>query len=235
MTETTYITRRGELKTYFDRTAVAAWAALTSDVPVSGIRATVRAGRDQMRVALLQALPANLANATLLDAGCGTGALAVEAARRGAEVTAIDLSPTLVGLAAQRLPADVPAGAIVFSAGDMLDPPGSRFDHVVAMDSLIHYSAADIVAALARLAARTNTSIVFTVAPQTPALMAMLAVGRLFPKGDRSPAVVPVRADRLLALIHADPRLAGWTARVGERIDSGFYKSQSMILTRRAA
>ena len=41
----------------------------------------------------------------MLDAGCGTGALAIEAARRGAEVLAIDLSPTLVDLARERAPA----------------------------------------------------------------------------------------------------------------------------------
>ena len=33
------------VETYFDRTATRAWEALTSDAPVSGIRATVRAGR----------------------------------------------------------------------------------------------------------------------------------------------------------------------------------------------
>ena len=44
---------RGELETYFDRTAVEAWARLTSDAPVGRIRATVRAGRDDMRSTLL--------------------------------------------------------------------------------------------------------------------------------------------------------------------------------------
>ncbi|MFC6050870.1 magnesium protoporphyrin IX methyltransferase, partial [Methylobacterium hispanicum] len=38
---TTYDARRGELTTYFDRTAADAWARLTSDAPVSRIRATV--------------------------------------------------------------------------------------------------------------------------------------------------------------------------------------------------
>ena len=47
----TYIERRGQLEDYFDRTAVEAWKRLTSDAPVGRIRATVRAGRDQMRVA----------------------------------------------------------------------------------------------------------------------------------------------------------------------------------------
>jgi 2-polyprenyl-3-methyl-5-hydroxy-6-metoxy-1,4-benzoquinol methylase len=37
-------------------------------------------------------LPQDMRGLRLLDAGCGTGALAVEAARRGAEVLAIDVS-----------------------------------------------------------------------------------------------------------------------------------------------
>ena len=48
MATATYLARRGQLETYFDRTAAQAWARLTSDAPVSGIRATVarRAGPD---------------------------------------------------------------------------------------------------------------------------------------------------------------------------------------------
>ena len=100
----TYVSRRAELETYFDRTAADAWARLTSDAPVSGIRAKVRAGRDRMRATLLAWLPDDLRGARVLDAGCGTGALAVEAARRGATVTAIDLSATLISLARERAP-----------------------------------------------------------------------------------------------------------------------------------
>ena len=81
---------------YFDRTAVDAWNRLTSDAPVNRIRATVRAGRNEMRATLLDWLPRDLRGARLLDAGCGTGVMAVEAARRGAHVVAIDLSPSLV-------------------------------------------------------------------------------------------------------------------------------------------
>jgi len=95
----TYEPRRRQLEEYFDRTAADAWAKLTSDAPVSRVRATVRAGRDRMRATLLSYLPADLTGQRVLDAGCGTGALAVEVASRGAEVVAIDLSSTLVELA----------------------------------------------------------------------------------------------------------------------------------------
>jgi magnesium-protoporphyrin O-methyltransferase len=228
----TYHERRGELETYFDRTAAEAWSRLTSDAKVSRIRATVRAGRDRMRRTLLGWLPDDLAGCRVLDAGCGTGAFAVEAARRGAHVVAIDLSPTLVALARERAPRDLGAGAIEFRVGDMLDPGLGRFDHVVAMDSLIHYRSRDIVRVLAGLAARTGRSVVGTFAPKTPALALMHAAGRLFPRGDRAPSIEPVGESTLRRLLAAEPDLGGWRLARSERIASGFYTSQGLELVR---
>lgn len=225
-----YQQRRGQIETYFDRTAAEAWKRLTSDAPVGRIRATVRAGRDRMRRTLLDWLPQDLRGARLLDAGCGTGALSVEAARRGAHVVAIDLSPTLVELARDRLPRDLGAGRIDLHVGDMLDPALGRFDHVVAMDSLIHYAAPDAVRVLTGLCTRTSGSVVFTFAPRTPALAVMHAVGRLFPRGDRAPAIEPIADVTLKRLIGAERGLAGWRVGRTERIVSGFYTSQAMEL-----
>jgi magnesium-protoporphyrin O-methyltransferase len=228
----TYQTRRGELETYFDRTAVEAWKRLTSDAPVGRIRATVRAGRNEMRATLLDWLPADLCNTRLLDAGCGTGALAVEAARRGASVTAVDLSPTLIELARERTPHDIGAGTVDFVAGDMLGAEHGSFDYVVAMDSLIHYRARDIVRVLANLAQRTRRSIIFTVAPRTAALAVMHTVGRAFPRGDRAPAIEPVAETSLRGLVAAEPLLDGWRLDRTRRIARGFYISQAMELRR---
>ena len=238
MTLPSYQQRRGQIETYFDRTAVQAWARLTSDAPVSRIRATVRAGRDQMRATLLSWLPADLRNQRLLDAGCGTGALAVEAARRGASVLAIDLSPTLVALARERLPADLARpsvgihGSVDFRDGDMLDPALGPFDYVVGMDSLIHYEPADAVRVLAGLAQRTRAAMLFTYAPSNPALVAMRAVGRLFPRGDRAPSIVPVAEQQLRRLLAAEPHLQAWSSGRTQRVASGFYTSQALELTR---
>lgn len=231
MTSHSYAVRRSQLTTYFDRTAVEAWARLTSDAPVSKIRATVRAGRDAMRANLLSWLPADLTGKRLLDAGCGTGALSLEAARRGAEVVAIDVSPTLIALAQERT-ADSAAGRIAFQVGDMLDPSLGRFDHVVAMDSLIHYATPDIVQALAVLSARTDASILFTVAPRTPLLTLMHMAGRVFPRGDRAPAIVPVGEMDLRQRVAAEPALAPMPIGRAHRVNSGFYLSQAFELRR---
>jgi magnesium-protoporphyrin O-methyltransferase len=231
MAEMTYEQRRGQIEDYFDRTAVAAWEKLTSDAPVGRIRATVRAGRDQMRSTLLSWLPQDLRGKRVLDAGCGTGAFAVEAARRGAEVVAIDLSPTLVNLARERLPAGL-TGRVDFRSGDMLSAELGQFDHVVAMDSVIHYSAEDAVGALAQLAERTAGSIVFTFAPRTPMLAAMITVGRWLPRKDRAPWLEPMAADKISSLMQKHAALQGWQAQRTQRVSSGFYKSQALELTR---
>ena len=223
MTTATYTRFRSDLETYFDRTASKAWEQLTSDAPVSGIRATVRAGRIEMRSTLMSWLPADMTGLRLLDAGCGTGALAVEAAQRGADVVAIDVAGSLVDIARKRAPAGL---KIDWRVSDMMDPALGRFDHVVAMDSLIHYRPFDIVDVVSSLADRTSGSLLFTFAPQTPLLTAMLGVGRLFPRGDRSPAIIPVRERLLRTLIrNALPK-----ARLGRdrRISASFYTSHAL-------
>ena len=232
MLSATYTTRRQQVEAYFDRTAVDAWARLTSDAPVSGIRATVRAGRNRMRRLLLEWLPEDLAGRRVLDAGCGTGSLAVEAARRGAHVVAIDVSPTLIGLARDRAPTDLGGGRIDFLVGDMLDPELGMFDHVVAMDSLIHYRSEDAVRALGRLAPRTSGSIVFTFAPRTALLTVMHTAGRLFPRGDRAPSIQPTSHAHLREALDREGWVSGLRPQRSERVDSGFYISQAMELSR---
>lgn len=225
-----YIDRRHRLQAYFDRTASETWARLTSDAPVSRIRATVRAGRDEMRATLLSWLPADMTGLTLLDAGCGTGALTVEAARRGARVTAIDVAESLVAIARARLPADVDAALVDFRTGDMSDPALGRFDYVVAMDSLIHYRARDMAGALAGLASRTDRAVLATFAPRTPALSLMHATGKLFPRADRSPAIEPVSETTLARLFAAEPAASGWRPARTRRVQRGFYTSQALEL-----
>ncbi|CAA9357857.1 MAG: Mg-protoporphyrin O-methyltransferase, partial [uncultured Gemmatimonadaceae bacterium] len=105
----------------------------------------------------------------------------------------------------------------------------------VAMDSLIHYRAAEIERALAALAARVLRAVLFTVAPRTPLLTVARAAGRLFPRADRAPAIEPIAIAALRAAVTAAPSLAGWRIGRDERIKSGFYTSHALELARGGA
>jgi magnesium-protoporphyrin O-methyltransferase len=226
LASTSYQQSRTRLETYFDKTARKAWEDLTSDVPVSGIRATVRAGRDAMRELLLSTLPSDMRGQRLLDAGCGTGALAMAAAERGAEVVAIDVSIGLIEVAQKRYKSNA---NIDWRVGDMRSHSLGLFDHVIAMDSLIHYDEADIIGVLRAWSQRTS-HIAFTFAPGTPLLRTMHLIGKAFPRGDRSPAIKPVSETRLSHDI-ADS-LPEWRIDFTQRVSSGFYKSQAMGISR---
>ncbi|WP_439524556.1 magnesium protoporphyrin IX methyltransferase [Marivita sp.] len=217
-----YDATRDRVEHYFDRTATKVWERLTSDAPVSRIRETVRKGRGQMRAKLLSSLPGDLTGLRVLDAGCGAGQMTHELALRGADVVAVDISPTLVKIAQDRLPQHL-QHKVKFSSGDMLSADLGGFDHVIAMDSLIYYSQADIRSALANLGERTRGSVAFTVAPRTPLLMTMWYAGKAFPRSDRSPVMIP----------HGPARLSKTVSDIGQlndlgRVNSGFYISQAL-------
>jgi ubiquinone/menaquinone biosynthesis C-methylase UbiE len=77
-----------------------------------------------------------VAGRRVLDVGCGEGALAVELHRRGALVTAVDPSGSMLAAAQTRARAEVRAGdypiALVRAAGERLPFAGSSFDVVLA-------------------------------------------------------------------------------------------------------
>ena len=210
------------VETYFDKTASKTWEQLTSDAPVSKIRQTVRAGRDRMRHKLLNRLPQKLEGARILDAGCGTGQLTAELVKRGASVVATDISQSLVQIAKNRID-ECYHQKINFHVGDLCSEDLGKFDYIVAMDSLIYYSLNDLTRILTELKQRTDQEIIFTVAPRTKLLQVMWYVGKLAPKGDKSPVMVPQ------SLAKISKSLAG-IADINDlgRISSGFYISQGV-------
>jgi magnesium-protoporphyrin O-methyltransferase len=216
---TNYAATRDRVENYFDRSATKVWERLTSDAPVSRIRQTVREGRDKMRDLMLSRLPADLQGARILDAGCGAGQMTAELAARGADVVAVDISPALVKIAQTRLPAEH-AGRVSFASGDMTADHG-RFDFVLAMDSLIYYDTTDITSALHRLAERTDQAVVFTVAPKTAFLMTFWTLGKMFPRADRSPIMVPHHYGTL------NTANEGRLTKI-DRVSRGFYISECL-------
>lgn len=231
MAEASYKQRRNQLETFFDETALDAWSKLTSDAPVSRIRQTVREGRNLMRSTFMNWLPSDLKGKRILDAGCGTGSLAVELALRGASVVAVDISPNLIDIARSRAPSFVGTSGVEFHAGDFIDPEFGQFDYIVALDSLIHYSLHQVLDILAGFQDRTNQSVIFTFAPRTPALAVMHGAGKLFPKQDRAPRIAPISETELRDNLTTRAEFEDWEVMRTVRISRGFYKSQAMELS----
>jgi 2-polyprenyl-3-methyl-5-hydroxy-6-metoxy-1,4-benzoquinol methylase len=85
--------------------------------------------------------------ARVLEVGCGTGMLARElATRRGAKVTAIDLSPRMIDVARVRTPASL---GIEYCVADLLALTPHGFDVVIAANTLHHLPFADAVTRMA--------------------------------------------------------------------------------------
>ncbi|HEV7187326.1 MAG TPA: class I SAM-dependent methyltransferase [Blastococcus sp.] len=92
-------------------------------------------------------LAGDVAGRRILDAGCGSGPLIAALRDRGALVTGIDSSTTMLALARRRLGPD--ADLHVADLGDPLPFPDSAFDDVVA--SLVLHYLEDWAAPLAEL------------------------------------------------------------------------------------
>jgi magnesium-protoporphyrin O-methyltransferase len=105
----------------------------------------------------------------------------------------------------------------------MVDPKLGNFDYVVAMDSLIYYSKKDLTSLLVELSSRTSHSIYFTLAPKTMLLMMMWYLGKIAPKGDRSPVMVPQSLKAISRELDAKLQLIDLGV-----INSGFYISHAI-------
>jgi SAM-dependent methyltransferase len=92
-----------------------------------------------------------LRDATLVDLACGTGSAALAAARRGARVTAVDLTPELIDQASEK--AQAANLDVTWVAADAADTrlPADAFDVVVSNMGIIFVEPVRQVAEIARL------------------------------------------------------------------------------------
>ena len=91
----------------------------------------------------------------VLDAACGSGNLAIPAARTGAAVTGIDLVPSLLGLASEWAEREGIAVALDEGSVEELPYPDARFDVVLSMFGVMFAARPErVMAELARVTRR---------------------------------------------------------------------------------
>ena len=226
-----YSQTRDRIQLYFDQTAVKAWETLTNETPVSVIRSKVRAGRLEMKNLLLSRLPDDLTGLSVLDAGCGTGQMAIDLGLRGAEVLGIDISPNLIDIANRRLPKKLQS-KVKFRVSDMMQNHGA-FDYVILMDSLIHYPKDNTLDVLEALMLRTRNRILFTLVPINSFLKIKLSIGRLFPQSDRSPILAPINTSSFIQMFkESSKKDEAFEMKSIGQVNKWFYTSEAIELKR---
>jgi SAM-dependent methyltransferase len=92
---------------------------------------------------------------TVLDVGCGVGRWSRRLAARGAHVTGVDLSPTMIAEARRRAAADGLADRCRFEAQDLSElDAGAKYDLVIGVTVLQHIlDPAALAAAVSRMTA----------------------------------------------------------------------------------
>lgn len=91
--------------------------------------------QDRQEAALQRILQVAPAGGQILEVGCGAGFLTVDLARRGFRLTAVDVAPEMLDIAADRLARTGLAAAVQLREADVhaLEFPDSSFDLVVAL------------------------------------------------------------------------------------------------------
>ncbi|KAL6861573.1 hypothetical protein ACP4OV_017273 [Aristida adscensionis] len=213
------------VRAYFNSTGFERWRKIYGSATegVNRVQLDIRDGHAQtvaQALAMLRDSSLPLAGATVCDAGCGTGSLAIPLAAEGADVLASDISAAMVA-EAQRQAALAAATQAAFRMPRFevrdLESLEGRFEVVVCLDVLIHYPAAEAAGMIRHLASLAEKRLLISFAPRTLYFDVLKRVGELFPG--------PSKATR--AYLHAERdvedalRDAGW--RVANR---GFISTQ---------
>lgn len=235
---TELVNHKDRLLAYFDGLGFERWSAIYGDAEVSRIRSTIRQGHARMLALAEQWLcegvrgwgmgdrqplaSPHLLTPTpapqVLDAGCGTGLLSLALARRGFQVTAVDLAPQMVAATRRALHDAGFAEQADVRVGDAESAEGT-FDAVACLDVLVHYPEAGFAPICQALARRTRGTLVFTYAPHSPLLAGLHWLGGRFPTAHRRTEIQMIRP-RTVAQILAN---VGMQVRRTASISHGFY------------
>jgi magnesium-protoporphyrin O-methyltransferase len=178
-----------KLRSYFEGPGFDSLSLVYGDEACDGFRSAIRKGHREVIETVISWLGSSqaLEQCSVLDAGCGTGALAVPLALAGARVDAIDFSANMVAAAEERArQAQAPAGRLKFAVGDLA---GVRetYDAVVCIDVFARYPTEATLGTLKQLASLTRSRLIFTFTPKQFMDPILLAIGGVVAKRRQAP------------------------------------------------
>jgi magnesium-protoporphyrin O-methyltransferase len=196
------------IKSYFEGAGFDRLRMAYADKVDEGYKSSIRDGHREVVETVVDWLGQTLDQCSLLDAGCGTGAIAVPLALAGARVDAIDLSSRMIAEGEARArEANVPTGRLKFAVGD-LAAVEQTYDAVVCIDVFARYSTEASIGILKQLATLAKSRLIFTYTPKQLLDPVLLAIGGFVAKRRQAPPLYT----------HSKKAIAGSLASLGWKI-----------------
>jgi magnesium-protoporphyrin O-methyltransferase len=208
------------IQSYFNGAGFESLRVAYSDEACDGFRAAIRSGHSLVVETVVSWLSSaqGIGTQSVLDAGCGTGALAVPLAVAGARVDAIDFSAQMIEAAEERARrAQASAGRLKFAVGD-LSAVSASYDTVVCIDVFARYSTEKSIAILKHLASLARSRLIFTFTPKKAMDPVWLAIGGLVAKRRQAPPLYTHSNEAIAGAL----RTLGWTIHREEQISAGW-------------
>lgn len=178
------INDKAVVKDYFNQTGFDRWRRIYGETDdVNKVQKKIREGHQQTIDTVVSWLEddGNLADLTICDAGCGVGSLSIPLAKRGATVSASDISSKMVEEAESKAQEALTDTSKVSFAVSDLETLTGKYDTVICLDVLIHYPTEDAAKMITHLASLANSRLILSFAPKTTVLTILKKIGEFFP------------------------------------------------------
>lgn len=216
---------------YFETSGFSRWTAIYGEGGIPPIWRVIREGHDRAMKQVLDWI-ADDAPGAALDAGCGTGALAMRLAEHGYAVHGFDISAPMVSYA-RYITADRTTGvAPQFFVGDIaaIEPIAEGYDLVCCLDVLFHYPYSEVKGMVEKLASLSSRKIIGSFALKTPLNSLWMQIGkRFFHRKNRMTNLFMLSYDEIEQVLYR----AGFKMTRTHRIKKFFYDSYIFEAIRR--
>ncbi len=210
------------VRKYFETSGFSRWTAIYGAGEIPPIWKVIRDGHQRSLDQIVNWVKADdLHNA--LDAGCGTGNLAIALANHGYEVDAFDISAPMIHFARYINTGRTKGIAPRFMVGDIaaLEGQNKQYDLVCCLDVLFHYPYDEVADMLRRLSALAGTKFVGSFALRTPLNDFWMKVGERFHAKNRMTRLYMFSYDEVEQILYR----AGFRVTRTRRVKFFFYDS----------
>jgi magnesium-protoporphyrin O-methyltransferase len=210
------------VRKYFETSGFSRWTAIYGAGEIPPIWKVIRDGHQRALDNVVNWVKGDDLH-TALDAGCGTGNLAISLANHGYEVDAFDISAPMIHFARYINAGRTNGVPPRFMVGDIaaLEAQNRQYDLVCCLDVLFHYPYDECADMLRRLSALCSTKFVGSFALRTPLNDFWMKVGERFHSKNRMTRLYMFSYDEVEQILYR----AGFKITRTKRIKFFFYDS----------